>query len=136
MKIVICGSMSASREMLDIENKLVELGHEVVLPDFTHKYAAMESLDDVHIESTKNKVEHDLIRGYYKKIEESDAVLIANIKKRDTDCYIGGNAFLEMGFAHVLNKPVYLLNGIPEMDYKDEIEAMEPIVLDGELGRI
>ena len=34
-----------------------------------------------------------------------------------------------MGFAHVLNKKIYLLNNIPEMSYSDEIRAMQPIVL-------
>ena len=43
---------------------------------------------------------------------------------------------LEMGFAHVLGKKIFLLNGIPDMHYKDEIRAMQPVVLDGDLNGI
>lgn len=136
MKIVICGSMSASKEMVDVKDKLIKLGHEVVLPDFTDEYAAMDSIDKMHTESVRNKINHDLIRGYYNEIERNDAVLIFNIERKSIDGYIGGNAFLEMGFAHVLNKPIYLLNKIPKMGYRDEIEAMEPIILNGELDKI
>ena len=50
--------------------------------------------------------------------------------------YIGGNTFLEMGFAHVLNKKVFLLNNIPAMPYDDEIKDMQPIVLNGDLLKI
>ena len=52
------------------------------------------------------------------------------------DNYIGGNSFLEMGFAFVLEKKIYLLNQIPEIGYRDEIEAMNPIMLEGDLNKI
>lgn len=35
MKIVICGSMTASKEMVEAEKKLIKAGHVVVLPEFT-----------------------------------------------------------------------------------------------------
>jgi hypothetical protein len=38
-----------------------------------------------------------------------------------------------MAFACVLNKPIYLLNPIPDISYTVEIEAMEPVILNGEL---
>jgi hypothetical protein len=41
-----------------------------------------------------------------------------------------------MGFAHALGKKIYLLQGIPEVTYKDEIMAMKPIVLNGNLENI
>ena len=65
MKIVICGSMTASREMIEAETKLKELGHEVIVPDFTRDYAAMDTIDKIHTESARNKVEYDLIRWYF-----------------------------------------------------------------------
>jgi predicted RNA-binding protein with PUA domain len=136
MKIIICGSMSASKEMVESEKKLVELGHEVILPEFTHEYAQMETLSKMHTESARNKVEYDLIRGYFDKIKSGDAILIVNVERKNIPGYIGGNSFLEMGFAHILNKPIYLLNQIPEIGYKDEIEAMNPIILNGVLENI
>jgi len=42
-----------------------------------------------------------------------------------------------MGFAHVLNKPIYLLNDLPDSDYLlEEIKAMEPTILYGDLNKI
>jgi hypothetical protein len=136
MKIVICGSMTASREMLEIGNKLTDFGHEVILPDFTKEYAALLSQDKMHEESAKNKIEHDLIRGYFEEITKSDAILVCNLEKNGIKNYIGGNTFLEMGFAHVLRKKIYLLNPIPESSYHDELVAMEPVVLNNKLENI
>ena len=136
MKIVICGSMTASKEMIEAETKLKELGHEIILPEFTHQYAAMDTIDKIHTESARNKVEYDSIKGYFEKIKNNDAVLVANVERKGVKGYIGGNSFLEMGFAFVLNKPIYLLHEIPDINYKDEIEAMTPIILNGDFLKI
>jgi len=136
MKIVICGSMTASKEMIEAETKLKELGHEVIVPDFTRDYAAMDTIEKIHKESARNKVEYDLIKGYFEKIKNNDAVLVANVERKGVKGYIGGNSFLEMGFAFVLNKPIYLLHEIPDINYKDEIEAMTPIILNGDFLKI
>jgi len=63
-------------------------------------------------------------------------VLVANVERKGVKGYIGGNSFLEMGFAFVLNKPIYLLHEIPDINYKDEIEAMIPIILNGDFLKI
>lgn len=136
MKIVICGSMRLSKKMIEVGDKLKELGHDIILPRHTHEYAEMNTSDHVHNESAKNKINNDLIRDYYNKIAENDAVLIVNDDLNGVCSYIGGNSFLEMGFAHVLNKKLYLLNNIPESLFKDEIVAMQPIVLNGDISKI
>jgi hypothetical protein len=60
-----------------------------------------------------------------------------NHDKNGISNYIGGNSFLEMGFAYVQNKKIFLLNGIPDIALiRQEIEAMTPIVLDGDLSKI
>ena len=122
--------------MVEAKKKLVELGHEVILPEFTEEYAEMKTFGKIHIESSRNKIKYDLIRGYFDKIKESDVVLIANIERKGIEGYIGGNSFLEMGFAFVLDKPIYLLHNIPNLSYRDEIEAMRPIIIDGDLSLI
>lgn len=128
--------MTASKEMVVVEKKLQELGHEIILPGYTHDYADMDTVEKMHTESARNKVAHDLIRGYFEKIKNSDAILVVNIEHKGIEGYIGGNSFLEMGFAHILNKPIYLLNKIPEIGYKDELEAMLPVVINGDLNKI
>ena len=99
------------------------------MPSFTREYASLKTHAEIHSESAKNKIKYDLIRGYYKEIKNSDAILVVNVERKGIKGYIGGNSFLEMGFAHVLNKPIYLLHEIPTVGYRDEIEAMKPISL-------
>ena len=88
------------------------------------------------LESAAEKIKGDLIRKYFDKIKLGDSVLVANYTKNDIQNYIGGNTLIEMAFAHILQKPIYLLNPVPEMRYTDEIVAMTPIVIDGDLQQI
>ena len=106
-------------------------------------FNGLETILDRHLakifsptESTEEKIIDDLIRGYFEEIKSSDAVLAVNEDKNGILNYIGGNTFLEIGFAHVLDKKIYLLNDIPEVSYKAEIIAMQPIVLNGDLKKI
>lgn len=136
MKIAICGSMTFVKKMVEVSRHLTELGYEVVLPKFTEEYSQMDNLDKIHSESVKNKINHDLIKDNFVEIKNADAILVINEDKNGIANYIGGNSFLEMGFAHVLDKKIFLLNPIPEILYKDEIEAMRPQVLHGDLEKI
>lgn len=44
---------------------------------------------------------------------------------------------MEIGFAHVNDKKIFLLNPIPEdVPYADEIKAMADVVIAGDLGKI
>ncbi len=136
-RIVICGSMSASREMVAAAEELKSSGHTVVLPHGAIDYANGTKSAETAVESTENKRRDDLIRGYYEEIKQSDAVLIMNVPKRGIDGYIGGNTFLEFAFAHVLGKPVFLMYPYDETSpYASEMGAMDAIVVDGDVSRI
>jgi hypothetical protein len=132
MKIAICASMTFAKEMLMAEKELKSLGHEVVVPLHADKYAE----GTMTIENKWEKIEHDLIRGWFEVIKNSDAILVLNYSKNGVANYIGGNALMEMGFAHVLHKKIFLLNPVPELNYKDEIEAMMPVILGDDLTKI
>lgn len=69
-------------------------------------------------------------------IKESEAILVTNYDKKGVTGYIGGNVFLEMGFAHVLDKKIFLLNEVPDVSYVDEIRAMQPMVINNDLSLI
>jgi hypothetical protein len=44
---------------------------------------------------------------------------------------------IELGFAYILKKKIYLLNPIPDIPYyKSEIEAVKPVILNGDLTKI
>ncbi len=137
MKIVVCGSMTFSPEMIDVGKRLESLGHEVTIPAFAEAYADLQSNDEISRESSQNKIHHDLIRAYYTKIKAGDGILVYNQTKKGIDHYIGANTFLEMGFAHVERKPIFLYFPIPAMPYlDDEIIAMRPTVINGVLERM
>jgi len=124
--------MQFGKEMVEIKQKLEGLGHAVVLPKNIEQYASGEK----KIEGKWEKQEDDLFKNYWNEIKASDAVLIVNITKNGIENYVGGNTLIEMAYAHILDKKIYLLNPIPEMNYKDEIEAMNPLVLNNDLLKI
>ena len=84
----------------------------------------------------RNEAGEDLIKRHYNLVKEADAILVLNEEKKGIKNYIGGNTFLEIGFAHILDKKIYLLNPIPEIAYSDEIKAVSPIILYGDLTKI
>lgn len=128
--------MSAVSKMVEVKDKLKSQKHEVVLPHNAELYfngtLAMES----NKESTANKIKDNLLKRYFEIIKDSDAVLVINTDKNGVKNYIGSNTFLEMGFAHILDKKIFLLNEIPDSSAKDEILAMQPVVLGGDLNKI
>lgn len=128
--------MTFSKKMLDIERELLDLKHVVVLPKFTKEHSLLETADKMHAESAENKIKHDLIKDHYYEIKNSDAILVINEDKKDIKNYIGGNSLIEIAFAHILEKKIFLLNPIPQMNYIDEIIAMNPVVLNGNLTKI
>ena len=136
MKITICGSMTCSKKMAEIEEKLLKQEHTVVLPPHTKEYTEFGSLEKMHNESAKNKIKEDLIRDYYNKIKDSDAILVVNEKRYDIDNYIGGNSFLEMGFAFVSGKKIFTINSLPEDDKHDELISMNPVSINNDLRLI
>lgn len=133
MKIVICASMAFAKEIVEGKTGLEKMGHEVVVPENMELHLEKTLSSS---ESTEEKIKDDLIRRYFNKIKDGDAVLVLNYEKNGIENYVGGNTFLEMGFAYILEKPIYLLNEIPEVSYKDEIVAMQPLVLHGNLEMI
>lgn len=102
------------------------------IPANTEKYAD----GTINIENKLEKMKMDVIKKHFDKIKESDAILVTNYDKNSIKDYVGGNSLIEMAFAHVLNKKIFLLNNIPKLSYSDEIEAINPIILNRDLSRI
>ncbi|MCX6814769.1 MAG: hypothetical protein NTY20_03940 [Candidatus Aenigmarchaeota archaeon] len=83
------------------------------------------------------KRKYNFIKWWHDLIKSGDAILVCNFDKNEIKNYIGANTFLEIGFAHVNGKKVFLLNPIPEqVPYVDEIKAMTDSVINGDLGKI
>jgi len=136
MKIIICSSISAAAEVLVVKQELEKRGHEVEIPEGV-KNLWMRGRTEVSVtEKAEDKIKYDLIRGYFEKMKNYDAVLVVNPEKRGINGYIGGNTLIEMSFAHILNKKLYCLYHLPEISYLSEILAMQPVVLKGNLSFI
>lgn len=134
MKIVICGSMSNYLKMKALKDELIKYNHEVVLPDPSTDNQLQKIVKQNYVDTYDLKLKYDYIRKHYDHIAEGDFIIIANYDKNGIKNYVGGNSFLEMGFAYCLGKPIYLVNPIPKIDfYYHEMIAMKPSILNGNL---
>lgn len=146
MKITLCGSIAFFDQMLDVKKQLESLGHEVKLPPtevpdehgnmipVAKYYELRKTVTDDTSWIWERKEE--AMRNHFDKVAWSDAVLVCNYDKKGISGYIGANTLLEMGLAMYLRKPIFLLNPIPEIDYKEEILGMRPVVINQDLGLI
>ena len=146
MKITICGSIAFYDQMLIAKKQLEELGHEVKLPptDVKDENGDPMSVADYYqkrktaanSETWVWQRKKEAIDSHFDKIAWSDSVLVLNYDKKGVPGYVGGNTLMEMGVAFFLKKPIFFLNPIPELSYKEEILGMWPIVLNGDLSKI
>lgn len=136
MTITICGSMSFHQQMKEAQARLEKRDFTILLPEELADGSANEALLEKDEDKISAKIEYNFIREHFKKVEMADSILILNYPKKGIDGYIGGNTFLEMGYAFGLGKKIFLLYPIPKMDYFTEMSAIQPIVLNGNLNLI
>lgn len=140
MKITICGSVKFADKLVEIYHKLEELGHEPMMHEVMFRIAdgtAKDLIDSISKSHSEVKRKYGFIKWWHDCIKNGDAIIVCNFDKKGIKNYVGGNTLMEIGFAHVNNKKVFLLNPVPEeVSYKDEIEAMVDVVLNGDLNKI
>lgn len=134
MKVFVCASKHCYKYLPEIIPQLEKLGHEITLPN---------SYDDpMQEERAKSDPEKhtafkdQMFRLQIKKVENSDAILVVNEKKYDSENYIGGSVLLEIYEAWKQNKKIFLYNPIPNNMLKDEIEGFNPIIINKDLAKI
>ena len=132
MKITLCGSMKVIPEILKEQRKLNSLGHTTFVP--TQDIEGFDFYNASPEKRAQQKIEYDQIKAHYHKIVATDCILVVN-KAPETGMYgyIGGNTFLEMGFAHILDKPIYITDPLPDhmyTPYLSELLAMKPKLID------
>lgn len=143
MKVVICASINFTSKIKEVAEKLRTMRHEVIIPKTSEMILNGEvTLNQITAEKEKGGfvdrvIRQDSIKNYYDKITNADAILVLNYEKKGIPNYIGGNVLMEIGFAHVLGKQIFLLNPIPNIEYyKSEIAAMQPIIINGDLRKL
>ena len=136
MKIGIIGSMQFTDKMIEVREKLRELGHDAFITDL-HKTMIGKTAEEIEKIKLHQKYNMDAIREFWRLMQGADAVLVLNLDKNGIKNYVGGNTLMEIGFAHVLSQKIFMLSPIPEMPYcKTEIEAVKPVIINGDLLKI
>ncbi|MFA6588441.1 MAG: hypothetical protein WCT08_05225 [Patescibacteria group bacterium] len=136
MRIGIISSMHFSEKMLEIKAELEKLGHQVFCSIFVNAFIGKSDEEKEKIK-LEQKFNQDAIREFWRNMQGAEAVLVLNLDRNGVKNYIGGNTFLEMGFAHILNQKIFLYNPIPEIPfYKSEIQAMKPTIINRDLSLI
>lgn len=135
MRIGVIGSMQFTEKMLEVRDELRKLGHDAFVTDLHDAFVGKSDEEKERIK-IEQKQQQDAIREFWRVMQGAEAILVLNLDKNGIKNYIGGNSFLEMGFAHVLDQKIFLLNPIPEMLYTSEIEAMKPVVINNDLTQV
>ena len=136
MRIGVIGSMQHTEKLIEARDELIRLGHDAFVTGLANSFIGKndEEKEKIKIHQKQNL---DAIREFWNLMQGADAVLVMNLDKKDIKNYIGGNTLMEIGFAHVLNQKIFLHNPIPEIPYyKTEIEAVKPIVINGDFSLI
>lgn len=128
--------MQHTEKLIEARDELIRLGHDAFVTSFAEEMVG-KSDEDKEKMKLEQKFNQDAIREFWNLMQGADAVLVMNLDKKGIKNYIGGNALMEIGFAHVLNQKIFLYNPIPEITYyKTEIEAVKPIIVNGDLSLI
>lgn len=128
--------MHHTEKMLEAHDELIKLDHDAFVTNLAPPFVGKtdEEKERIKIYQKNNQ---DAIREFWRLMQGADAVLVMNLDKHGVKNYIGGNTLMEIGFAHVLEQKIFLYNPIPEIPYyKTEIEAVRPIIINGDLLKI
>lgn len=135
MKIFIICSKHMYHKVLPVKDALESQGHIITVPN---SFDAPMKEEEMKLISKEEHIAWKSARLWeqVKKVKSNDAVLVLNYEKKDVPNYIGGATFLEIAHAFYNNKKIFLLNPIPKNIFTDELTAMNPTVLNGDLSKI
>lgn len=128
MTIAICGSIYHMEGMRTCKQSLEQSGHTVHTPKIM--------ADEVAGKSLSLKEKHQVMLDYLLLIKNVDAILVYNKEKHGIAGYIGANTLIEMAVAFAEQVPIYLLKDVGDIDAKEEIKAMYPVVIHGNVHNI
>ncbi|MCX6708843.1 MAG: hypothetical protein NTW67_04335 [Candidatus Woesearchaeota archaeon] len=139
MKIMICGSMTFSKEMLAAKEKLEKQGHIVKLPcDIDTHLENSKLIDDLETDF-EYCTKHNIMKTCMDTLTKSDAILVMNHRKNSINGYIGTACLMEIGLAYYLGKKIFLLNPTPkpsEARWAHEIRIIGPTIINGDFAKV
>lgn len=127
--------MALAKEMLDAQERLQKLGHEVDVPCDTDLHVQDPELRNDFERDAKHVKENNIMRRCFELVAQSDAVLVLNHRHNDVDGYVGASALMEVGIATYLDKKLFILYP-PTERYRHELSVLGGIVIDGEFSKI
>lgn len=135
MKIFICASKYFYHLIPEIETKLRSMGHNVTFPN-CYDTPMLEEIIKKEGEEKHKEFKKSMFKAQEKKVKDNEAILVLNYEKNGQKNYIGGSTFLEIFKAFEFEKRIYFMNPLPDNILRDELIAMSPIVLYGDLTKI
>jgi hypothetical protein len=109
----------------------------------TDKFAALQdSLEAAGHQAILPQTEEGLTKRQYidehmSRLQDSEALLLANFDDERGDGYIGASCFFEAGWAFALGKPVYTLQPIDATSpFAEDLMAIDCQVINGDMSKI
>jgi len=131
---MVC-SRSAYGRVPELRRRREDLGHSVTL---------RSNFDDPGREGTVEasgaeayaRWKAEMLSLQARKVAANDAVVVLNFDKAEQQNYLGGATFLEVFKAWELGKKIFFVNPLPDNAVTDELAAMNPVVLHGDLSGV
>ena len=139
MRIMICGSMKFTHDMITIKKELDKLGHETFIPHGAEPHLKNTEFVDNLDDNLQFCIKNNVMKRNFDLVEQCDAIFVLNKKRNGVDGYIGTSVLMEMAVAHHLNKKIFLLSEIPDYNqhrWAHEVRIMQPIFINGDLTQI
>ncbi len=118
-----------------IKETLEKAGHNITLPNSYDEPLKEEEMKKIGQEEHRIW-KSNMIRLQLQKVKDNDAVLVLNFEKNGQQNYIGGATFLEIFRAFDSDKKIFLYNPIPQNIFEDELRAMNPLVIGGDISLV
>ncbi len=137
--ITICASANFYKYVVELQGELEKLGYKVIIPYTARRMKAANNYELAGFKPTlaEFKRKAELMHGHLDEVDRGDICLVVNNEKHGIPNYIGGNVLMEMALAFHQNKPIVILNEIPEESaYLEEIIGMQPLELHGKVENL
>lgn len=134
MKIVFVGSSRFVEDMKRIKSDLSKKGIDCQLMEpliSEDDYIKENSIDELL------KKKPFFTKNHFKKIENSDGILVINNERKGIIGYIGPNTLMEIAVAFYLDKPIFFLNSFNENHpFFEELVGLNSVILNGDLNKL
>ena len=120
MIILVSASMRHTDKFAALQDSLEAAGHQAILPQTEEGLTKRQYIDE-----------------HMGRLQDSDALLLANFDDERGNGYIGASCFFEAGWAFALGKPVYALHPIDaKSSFAEDLMAIDCQVINGNMSKI